>query len=741
MPYPVAAVRNKIVGRKIGIPTVPTWDFDPSQVVFTPKMAKRVAPGPFASAPIMQGKFDGSGVSDSLTYPRGAQISGDFYANVDAKQGSVVCWWIPEFNSADLSDGNDRYVFFVDSGCCAKYEVDNGRFRFYIGGDVVQLVVAVTAGTLYSLVFRWDENNKLDGTNYACFSINDSHTFGATSPVPWTPDVTSQISYAISPGNAIIEGFTIYRRPLYDGAYGTDAGNGNEIEKIYNSGAGKKPEEVTGGSDICFQLPTDGVVGELVTGTGEAYSYPWTSNKLLNWHLQDETAGVADNWTVVNGAVLADAETANILFDTRSQKISVDAADEGMKQAFAVVAGEDYHVDPWVMAGGVGQGARLRIYDATNLADVVSVETESTIYAQLETAFEVPIGCTSIEVYIESVDAATYDIYCGQVQLHENNVDNGGMEGTYDDESGGGAGTIDVAPGWNKWGVETDGTDELSKDTAIFHSGLSSQKVDVTSTNEGILTAANVFTVGSWYAVTVWLYAISGSVRLYDPFGFLSETVTPGSAWSKYVFVVKATSNRPLVISASGGAADFRVDDVSIVELDDVSITATAANEANSTEDGGIRVDGLDGCSVDITGELGATSGKVRFDWTPRHGDGDFEKFGSSNPRVITLYNNNNNNIVLRSDNNDAIILYINVGGGGTQNNFWTALGVTAGITYLVEIEYNATQVTASFDGTVRITVVYPGGIDFGANIPDTAYIGHNETNTEHFDAVFSAPD
>ena len=56
-----------------------TFDFDSSLITFTPNMDKRVAPGPFATAPIVQGKFDGGSASDNLTFEDGTQISGNFF--------------------------------------------------------------------------------------------------------------------------------------------------------------------------------------------------------------------------------------------------------------------------------------------------------------------------------------------------------------------------------------------------------------------------------------------------------------------------------------------------------------------------------------------------------------------------------------------------------------------------------------------------------------------------------------
>jgi len=67
--------------------------FNQSLATFTPSMAKRTGPGPFAAAPIVQGNWDGSGTPDVLTFPRGDLLgnpTGNWYANFDMYQGSTV---------------------------------------------------------------------------------------------------------------------------------------------------------------------------------------------------------------------------------------------------------------------------------------------------------------------------------------------------------------------------------------------------------------------------------------------------------------------------------------------------------------------------------------------------------------------------------------------------------------------------------------------------------------------------
>ena len=106
---------------------------------------------------------------------------------------------------------------------------------------------------------------------------------------------------------------------------------------------------------------------------------------------------------------------------------------------------------------------------------------------------------------------------------------------------------------------------------------------------------------------------------------------------------------------------------------------------------------------------------------------------------MFYLYKNVNNTIKVFSIDNDDIYLNCTVG-GVNDAQAWNASGITAGTTYLVEIEYNSTDCTLSIDGVVKVTASPAGGIDFGANIPDTAYVGTRYTNDRIGDAVFSAP-
>ncbi len=260
------------------------FDYDSSADIFTAGAAKRNSAGPFASGVISQGKADSTGTGDAITIDRGTQINGNFYSNTDVYQGSMVFWITPEWN------GNDglRHDILRWSGSGAIYKHANGYlYAMFAGGSthILYNVSSWTAGTTYNVVVRWDSRNKLDATNYMSTSVNDSNTFGYPTGT-FIPQIDYSTLYvggdstSAYPSNALIEGLTIYRRPLWDGTYGIDVGNGDEINQIYNSGIGKDPTLVTGSWDVVFALPTNATTGALATGTGNAWSHPHASNLL-----------------------------------------------------------------------------------------------------------------------------------------------------------------------------------------------------------------------------------------------------------------------------------------------------------------------------------------------------------------------------------------------------------------------------------------------------------------------------
>ncbi len=331
--------------------------FDASLATFTPSMAIR-AGTVFAGAPIVQGKFDGTGTPDVLSFARGSLVGNAaalWYDNFDPNQGTIVFDITPEW------EGDDGIVhtLFVSNVNDIRIDTDtsgNLKFRFFSGSITVD-ISAWDAGTTYSIAARWDKKKTLDGSNYGCVSIDDAHTFGNTTvPTELAPSAALDIGEHPTNGdsaNALIEGLFIFRRVFWDGAYGTDVNGG--IDEIALISAGADPCAIAGGGgswDCVFGLPTDSTPAALVTGTGHAWSHPHDSEIELDAFLDDEFAG--GNW-VVEGTPLTPQE---IEFDGAATSVVVaDAA------AIQDLHAGEFMAEAWISADGWGAGNSGRMFD------------------------------------------------------------------------------------------------------------------------------------------------------------------------------------------------------------------------------------------------------------------------------------------------------------------------------------------------------------------------------------------
>jgi hypothetical protein len=352
------------------------FKFDSTLVTFTPGMAKR-ATSVFETAPIVQGKWDVS-QADLLRFDPGisSPIHKFFYPNLDEYQGAISFWITPEW------DGNDGKFHFMVRDTNIKfyvYKTTGSILTFEAGGILGSAGVDIsgwTAGTTYHVVVRWDSKNTLDGTNYGCITVNDSHTF-----VDSTTSTLSALSLVYigsnngtqHPANAIIEGLTIYRRPLYDGTYGVaanwdDSGPIDEINAIYNAGSGQDPCLVTGSWDIVFCLPTDSTAGALVTGTGEAWSHPHSSGVLEHQWLEDggylgrpwalSFNGSSTEIDCGSGATLDDLGTGGNIFTT---EMWVKSSTE-TTATYTLIGKGTHNTNGWVVLVGTGGVVNFRVY-------------------------------------------------------------------------------------------------------------------------------------------------------------------------------------------------------------------------------------------------------------------------------------------------------------------------------------------------------------------------------------------
>ena len=263
------------------------YDFDLALTMFTPGMAKR-AGQVFAGAPMIQGKWDGSGTPDVLSFSRGSQIASNWYANFDPYQGGGFCEWTPEQSTGDST--GMHYLWYASAAYYLAYDYDNDRYQKVIGTQTLTVAAVLVAGTPEILAWGFDSRNTLDGTNYGYFSRNNVQTFGlATQPTASIPDATLYVGSNGSAGplNGIPEGLVFVREIPWTGAFGTDMGAGDVVTAHYAAGAGADIAETIGAWGTTFSLPTDSAVGALTTGTGEAWSMPHAANLLTEPWLTD----------------------------------------------------------------------------------------------------------------------------------------------------------------------------------------------------------------------------------------------------------------------------------------------------------------------------------------------------------------------------------------------------------------------------------------------------------------------
>jgi hypothetical protein len=182
----------------------------------------------------IQGAKDGTGL-DVLSVPNGTLIAGTaFYSNFDANQGTFYTAWTPEYSSSGIATGL-HYFFYASSTYYFAYDYSNARYEVKIGNQTLTVASAVAAGATIYLCVSWSKYNTIDGTNYARVSINDVHTFGITTALTLAaPAATMYIGSNGTAGAAsmILEGTCIFRRILFDGSYGVNLGNGDEVNLI-----------------------------------------------------------------------------------------------------------------------------------------------------------------------------------------------------------------------------------------------------------------------------------------------------------------------------------------------------------------------------------------------------------------------------------------------------------------------------------------------------------------------------
>jgi len=239
---------------------------------------------------------------DALEVSAGQPIGGNFRGHVDGSQGTVLAWVTPTWSAAELGDAP---VFLWSVANIRLGGSVSGGLLVQVGPRTVRTVELPlqASGLPHLVVLRWDSKRPLDGTNHLLVTVNDV-TVGVDEPLTAGPPQAFVVGAIAANGHfssgSLIEGFTVYRRPLFDGEHGVDVGNGDELTVLL--GANDHPLDVvafTGSWDVVSALPMDQSGGR-VDPNGQAWTHPHAENLLgAEAFFLSVTDGAAPGWSVL----------------------------------------------------------------------------------------------------------------------------------------------------------------------------------------------------------------------------------------------------------------------------------------------------------------------------------------------------------------------------------------------------------------------------------------------------------
>ncbi len=728
---------------------------------FTPGVAKRAGEGPFAAGVMIQNDPDNDSIGDRIFVEDIylSNISGQFHENFDQEQGSIVFWWTPEFGSSDISSTNHFYLFHVNNRFFLRYRYSDNSFEWRAGSTVSSIQNhSISAGVTYLVTLRWDFNNYLTGTDYSILTVGSSSYSGITSI-----DSISAIDLHIGSGtggtsaNALIEGFTVYRRPLFDGTNGIDVGNGNELSQIYNSDDGWDPVLVTGSWDVVFALPTNASTGELTTGTGEAWTHPHSSNLLYT--STTNTGGFMMNGTYTNDGWSDEGTPTNVEALDASERIFAggykwtnDAAQEGLYHDISVTPGDAFVIRAIAHSDGTAI-PEVIFYDQTNDVEISSLTGTTTSTRTTPDVFiftgEAPAGCEIVRVKIINTESSG-TVYWHQVEVLENLFDSPSMER--------GTGDPWILDGWTNHNI---GAGESAQVSYIQHSGSYSLSYIWDGNYTGLSQYRSIpISLGSFYAAGGFFRSFTHNIGNLDRqaglrfpdmghqsgadlahhFGttFGVRGVGSPGVWlsGKGVGIANSDSSEVRIMAVYYGADTYYYDDIFFFPLDDVPITVISATAAESIENDRIRVDGADTYTHTLP-TLTTTVGNIEFEYVPRYDAANVTNFGEATPHIAEFYGDSENYIKLYWSAANTITLMYDMDNSGEVSDTWDATGaISAGTPYAMEISYTGEgDMTLVVDGVTRITLSsIPEA--FGT-VPATAYWGSDSLGTQQGDAVF----
>ena len=355
-----------------------------------------------------------------------------------------------------------------------------------------------------------------------------------------------------------------------------------------------------------------------VTGTNK-----WISkNLIVDPNMEHSNANA---YTAGDAQTTLAKDQTIVKFDTDSLKITNgDATQAFARQTITTAAGEDYLFHGWFYSPTTPNGAsQLVDVDLTAALGITATQANlSAGWNEIDFTFEAADTATTIDLGSGSITNAEIG-YWDNVKIHKNLVNNGGMET---------GGTVDVSLPSN-WKVNGTPTSQFKANTASnggtgkVHSGTFSIYTNADASFEGVASDAFAVVQNKYYTGSAWIYIVSGPVVFgaSNQLNSISKTLNTTGSWQKVSWTTYSPiGGIPVVfVRASSGAAEFYIDDISLIELDQDDPTTTGATtpstSANSfgtgkwsDSSGSFRADGLDTLTYPNT-NIVADRGTIAF--------------------------------------------------------------------------------------------------------------------------------